>query len=40
MTARISATPLVTAEKFSNAERVIRAMMPARVLLPQPGGPQ
>ena len=40
MTSRISLIPLVTAEKLMKRALVIRAMTPARVVLPTPGGPQ
>ena len=40
MTSRISLMPPVTAEKVMNSALVFRAMIPASVVLPTPGGPQ
>ncbi|CDE85372.1 unknown [Coraliomargarita sp. CAG:312] len=40
ITERISFIPLVTAEKSTNSERVLFAMILASVVLPTPGGPQ
>ena len=39
-TSRTSATPLVTAFNLTKVARVVSAMMDAKVVLPQPGGPQ
>ena len=39
ITARTSARPALTAENSSNAPRQATAMMRARVVFPEPGGP-
>ena len=40
ITALISLMPLVTALKLIKLDRVLPAMMRAKVVLPTPGGPQ
>ena len=40
ITVRISLMPLVTAEKSINSDRVLLAIIRARVVFPTPGGPQ